>query len=387
MLIKKKKFIIYIIVAFLAGGVVTQGISAVFNGLSESVTISKKDYQDLSQVYERYGKLNELYNTVNSSFYDDIDEEKLMKSTYKGLISGLEDPYSSYMTADEYQTWKATATGEYSGVGVTFTQNNDGDFVIIAVEKDSPADKGGLQVGDIIVAVDDKEYDDLETIGNVIRGKKGSKVKLTYSRDGNKNSITLVRKKIIQHSVDYNMLDKDTGYISISSFIETTADDFHDALKAVEDKEANSLVLDLRDNGGGLVTSCISVADEFLDKGTVVYVEDKNKNRADYDSKDGKTKLKTVVLVNENSASASEILAAALQDNGIKLVGQKTYGKGVIQSTAELKDGSALKLTIMQYFSPKGRAINKKGIEPDYKVENKKGSKTDDQLRKALSLV
>ena len=182
------------------------------------------------------------------------------------------------------------------------------------------------------------------------------------------------------------MLDDSTGYISISSFIESTGNDFKKALKDIEDKGAKNLVLDLRDNGGGLVDAAVEVADQFLDEGVVAYVEDKNKNRNDYDAEDGKTDLNTVVLVNENSASASEILAAALQDNGFKLVGQNTYGKGVIQSTAELSDGSAIKLTIMQYFSPDGNKIHKKGVKPDYEVKNEEDSSTDAQLEKALSL-
>ena len=340
----------------------------------------------MSQTYQRYGKLNQLYNTVNTTFYDDVNEESLMEGAYKGLVSGLGDPYSSYMTADEYKTWKATATGEYSGIGVTFTKDENGNFAVISVEKGSPAEEAGLKAGDFITAVDDKEYDDLDVIGNAIRGDEGSKVKLTYVRDGKEKSVTLIRQTIVQHSVEHKMMDGNIGYIRISSFIETTGDDFKEALKDIEGKSAKGLILDLRDNGGGLVNSCVEVADEFLDEGVVAYVEDRNKNRTDYEAKDGKTDLKTVVLVNENSASASEILAAALKDNGFDLVGQTTYGKGVIQSTAELEDGSALKLTIMQYFSPDGNAINKKGVEPDYKVKNEENSGSDTQMKKAVSL-
>ena len=385
--IKRKKFVICIVAAFLAGGVVTGGAcAAVFNGALGYVKMSKDDYREMSETYERYGKLNQLYNAVNSSFYEEVDEDALLEGAYKGLVSGLDDPYSSYMTADEYSDWKASATGEYSGVGITFTRDDDGNFVVISIEKDSPAQEAGMKAGDIITKVDGKEYDDLDIIGNAIRGEEGSKVELTYTRDGKEDKATLVREKIVQHSVEHEMLEGEIGYIRISSFIESTAEDFKSALEDIEDKDAKGLVLDLRDNGGGLVDSCVDIADEFLDEGVVVYVEDRNKEKTEYDSDDGKTELKTVVLVNENSASASEILAAALQDNGIELVGKTTFGKGVIQSTAELDDGSALKLTIMQYFSPKGNAINKKGVEPDYQVENQENSEEDAQLEKALSL-
>ena len=309
-----------------------------------------------------------------------------MEGAYKGLVAGLNDPYSSYMTAEEYETWVATATGEYSGVGITFTQDEDGNFVVVSVTDDSPAADAGIREGDIIKTVDGQEYSDLDVIGNAIRGEEGSEIEITYIRDGEEKSVTMTREKITQHSVEHRMLDGNIGYISISSFIETTGEDFSQALKELEEDGAQGLVLDLRDNGGGLVDACVQVADEFLDEGVVVYVEDRDGNRTDYDAKDGKTDLKTVVLVNENSASASEILAAALQDNGFEIVGQTTYGKGVIQSTAQLEDGSALKLTIMQYFSPDGNAINEKGVTPDHQVANEENSGEDAQLDEALSL-
>ena len=385
--IKKKRLVIYVVAAFLAGAAVTGGAcAAVFNGALGYVKVSKSQYDDMSEVYERYGKLDQLYDTITSSFYKKVDEDAMMEGAYKGLVAGLNDPYSSYMTAEEYETWVATATGEYSGVGITFTQDEDGNFVVVSVTDDSPAADAGIREGDIIKTVDGQEYSDLDVIGNAIRGEEGSEIEITYIRDGEEKSVTMTREKITQHSVEHRMLDGNIGYISISSFIETTGEDFSQALKELEEDGAQGLVLDLRDNGGGLVDACVQVADEFLDEGVVVYVEDRDGNRTDYDAKDGKTDLKTVVLVNENSASASEILAAALQDNGFEIVGQTTYGKGVIQSTAQLEDGSALKLTIMQYFSPDGNAINEKGVTPDHQVANEENSGEDAQLDEALSL-
>ncbi len=385
--IKKKRLVIYVVAAFLAGAAVTGGAcAAVFNGALGYVKVSKSQYDDMSEVYERYGKLDQLYDTITSSFYKEVDEDAMMEGAYKGLVAGLNDPYSSYMTAEEYETWVATATGEYSGVGITFTQDEDGNFVVVSVTDDSPAADAGIREGDIIKTVDGQEYSDLDVIGNAIRGEEGSEIEITYIRDGEEKSVTMTREKITQHSVEHRMLDGNIGYISISSFIETTGEDFSQALKELEEDGAQGLVLDLRDNGGGLVDACVQVADEFLDEGVVVYVEDRDGNRTDYDAKDGKTDLKTVVLVNENSASASEILAAALQDKGFEIVGQTTYGKGVIQSTAQLEDGSALKLTIMQYFSPDGNAINEKGVTPDHQVANEENSGEDAQLDEALSL-
>lgn len=385
--IKNKRLVIYVVAAFLAGAAVTGGAcAAVFNGALGYVKVSKSQYDDMSEVYERYGKLDQLYDTITSSFYKEVDEDAMMEGAYKGLVAGLNDPYSSYMTAEEYETWVATATGEYSGVGITFTQDEDGNFVVVSVTDDSPAADVGIREGDIIKTVDGQEYSDLDVIGNAIRGEEGSEIEITYIRDGEEKSVTMTREKITQHSVEHRMFDGNIGYISISSFIETTGEDFSQALKELEEDGAQGLVLDLRDNGGGLVDACVQVADEFLDEGVVVYVEDRDGNRTDYDAKDGKTDLKTVVLVNENSASASEILAAALQDKGFEIVGQTTYGKGVIQSTAQLEDGSALKLTIMQYFSPDGNAINEKGVTPDHQVANEENSGEDAQLDEALSL-
>ena len=335
--------------------------------------------------YERYGKAEQLYMTLEENYYKDIDEDDVMTGLYKGMVEGLGDPYSSYMTEDEYASWEASTTGEYSGVGITFTQDKDGSFVVVSVEKNAPAHKGGIKAGDVLIEVNGKAYEDMDVMANAMRGKEGTDVDVTYVRDGSKKTVTLTREKIEQTTVEWEMLNEDTGYISISSFMSGTADEFSDALKAVEDRGAGSLVLDLRDNGGGLVDSCIEIADQFLDKGIVTYLENKDGKRVDYESEDGKTDLETVVLVNENSASASEILAAALQDNGIKLVGETTYGKGVVQSTVKLSDGTALKLTIMQYFSPEGRTINGKGVKPDYSVDGSEDG--DPQLEKALSLL
>ena len=205
--------------------------------------------------------------------------------------------------------------------------------------------------------------------------------------DGKEKEIKLIRDKIILKSVTWEMLDDETGYIKISSFLENTGEDFDKALKDVEAKNAKGLILDLRNNGGGLVDQCVEVADEFLDEGVVCYVEDKNGKTETYDAADGKTNIPTVVLINESSASASEILAGALKDNGFDIVGTKSFGKGVIQTTLTMNDGSALKLTIMQYLSPDKHVIHEKGIKPTVKVKDKEETEADEQLEKAEDLL
>lgn len=372
MRIGKFKFIALLVAAFVAGAVVMGGATA-FLGSSDSDA--------------DYGKLDELYRYIDANYYDEYDKEALLDGACKGLVAGLEDPYSSYMNKDEYENWLLNLQGEYSGVGITFTQDFEGNYVVISVNKNSPAMKAGIETGDILIAVDGEYYDDMDLFADAIRGEEGTKVKLTYIRDNKENTIEMTRKKIEQYSVEYEMIDETTAHIKLTSFIENTAEEFAEALEAVKAKGAEKLVLDLRDNGGGLLNACIDVADEFLDEGVVVYVEDKNGKRDEYLAEDGKTGLETVVLVNENSASAAEILAAAMQDNGYELVGKTTFGKGVIQSTINLDDGSALKLTIMQYFAPDGDAINKKGVAPDHKVTDNDKTEKDEQLDKALELL
>ena len=374
MQISKKKFIALLIAAFMAGGVVTGGFSILKGGSSKSAD-------------EDFSKFEDIYKYIETTYYEEPDMDKLMDGAYKGFIDALEDPYSSYMTKKEYDSWMTNIESEYSGVGITFSMDTDGRYVVVSVQKDSPAEAAGIKAGDILLKADGKAYDDMDLFANAIRGKEGTVVKLTYSRDDKVKTVSITRKTITQHSVYDEMLDDETAYIAISSFIDNTAEDFSESLKKVEKRGAEKLILDLRNNGGGLLTSCIDVADEFLDEGIVVYVEGRTGEREDYSAKDGKTSLETVVLVNENSASAAEILAAALQDNGFELVGMTTFGKGVIQSTVELDDGSALKWTIMQYFSPKGNVINKKGVTPDHKVDIPENSDKDTQLEKAKELL
>lgn len=372
--IGKGKFIIAIVAAFVFGAVVAFGAFCIMSGLSSSSSIDDK-------------KLMEIQRSIDSYYLEDYDRDELIEGMYKGYVQGLGDPYSAYMDAEEYGSWQATATGDYSGIGVTFSEDDRGRFVVLNVTADSPAEKAGIQQGDIILSVDGVEYEVSDVMASAIRGEAGTKVTLEIYRDGEKKEFTITRARIIAKSIEAEMIDDDTGYIKISEFVSSTGDDFDRELKKLEKQGAKSLILDLRDNGGGLVSESVSVADHFLDEGVICYVQDKNGNSESYDAEDGKTSLDTVVLVNENSASASEILAAALKDNGFAIVGKRTFGKGVIQTTMEMSDGSALKLTIMEYLSPDKHKVHKEGVKPDYVVKDKKSTKEDEQLQKAMELV
>ena len=381
----KKRMIAFAAAAFAAGIIIgAAAFFAVSYGVLGAVSVPKQEYEQMISTYERFGKLELIYESIERNYYKDIDEKALVTGAEKGLVDALGDPYSSYMTKEEYESWEASALGEYEGVGITFSEDEDGNFVVVGVTGDSPADRAGIKAGDLIVSVDGKTFKDMDAMAQSIRGEEGSSVKVVYSRDGSKKEVEMKREKIEQESVEYRMLDSDTGYIRLTSFLSGSYDDFSAAMDELEKKGARDLILDIRDNGGGLVNTCIEIADEFLDEGVVTYVEDRAGKRMEYTAEDGKTDMRTVVLTNENSASCSEILAAAMQDNGYEIIGEKTFGKGVIQTTSQLEDGSALKLTIMQYFSPEGKEIQGKGVTPDISVTDDESTETDEQLERAM---
>ena len=374
MQIKKKNFILIMVGVFFAGAVLMGAVCAtLLHSPGYAITSDEK--------------LTEIKGYIDKYYLNDYNEKDLVDGAYAGYVSGLGDPYSAYMTKEDYESWMASATGNYSGVGITFSEDEDGNFQVLEVNAGSPAEKAGVVEGDLILTVDGQGYTNSEVMAAAIRGKKGTEVTILLFHDGKEKEVKLVRDDIVLQSVTWEMLDDSIGYIKISSFLNNTGADFKDALQAVEQKNAKGLILDLRNNGGGLVDQSVDVADEFLDEGVVCYVEDKNGKTETYNAYDGKTNIPAVVLINESSASASEILAGALKDNGFEIVGTKSFGKGVIQTTIEMEDGSALKLTIMQYLSPDKHVIHEKGIKPTVKVEDKEKTEADEQLEKAEELL
>lgn len=375
--ISKSRFFILLAAAFVAGIALTLAAVVGLTAISFGPAGEKISSQKLAQIK----------SYIDHYYLRDYDEKEMIDNAYRGYVAGLEDPYSTYMTKEEYESYETSSMGAYSGIGVTFEKDEEGRYVIVNVNKDSPAEKAGLKSGDFMTEVDGKYYTDQDIMAARIRGKKGSKVKLTYVRDNKEKTVTIVRDKIIQESVDLRMLDDDTACIEIRQFLSSTAGDFNEAMEKAEQKGARKLILDLRNNGGGLVEDAVGIADVFLDKGVVCYVQDKKGNTEEYMAKDGKTDLETVILVNENSASSSEILAAALQDNGYTIVGTRTFGKGVIQTSFQMPEGDAVKLTILEYLSPKRHKVHEKGVTPDVKVKDKEKTKADEQLEKAEELL
>lgn len=364
--------------AFLLGMVLGTGGMWLTVNLCGGAIISPSESSNLKYVFKA-GKIMDL---ISEDYYIDVDEDSMAEGMYKGIAASLDDPYSQYMTADEYMAWRENITGKYCGIGVTI-RDEEGEYTVVNVYHDSPAYEAGLKEGDVIKQVDGREYETVSELSDAIKGEAGTNVTITYERGGSSHKETLTREEIEIENVSGSIIDDTCGYVSVTSFNENTCDSFLKEIDSLKSKGVDRVVIDLRDNGGGLLDEGIRLADALLDSGdilTYVYRNgEKEKVSADNDS----IGIPFVVLVNGNTASASEIVTAAVKDSGKgKIVGVRTFGKGVIQSTRKLSDGSALKLTVMEYRSPDGNVINGEGIEPDYKVKD-----YDRQLTKAVSLL
>lgn len=401
---KKNLLIFLVLIALVAGAsgmamYMDVSLSGFLQAPAErgGVFISEKEYSDYEYFKDTYGKVDSLRTYISENYYEEVDEENLDVGVLRGLFDGLGDPYSYYMTAQEYEAILISLTGEYSGIGVTLSPNEQGYIEVIAPTEGTPAEEIGIRSGDYITQVDGVKYSgaEIDVAAAAIRGKPGTKVTITVRRNGEEKDYTIERKKIISKTVKSEIIDDHVGYIRINSFEESTYGDFKEALNRMQAQSVSGLVIDLRDNPGGLVNSSIDVANLLMDKGTVVYSENQNGDRDYYNVKDGSTAIPYVLLVNGGTASSSEILCAGVQDNGEGfVVGTPTYGKGIIQQMEQLSDGSAVNLTILQYFSPKGKTIHKVGITPDYIVElteddyDQDGRLINDrQLDKALDLL
>lgn len=390
-MMKKRSFIFLIVIAVLVGALAT-GAAVFFVGYASGgfVAITNDEYHNYKLMKEKYGKLAELEKYIQAKYYVPVDEDKLMEGVYKGLFWGIGDPYSAYLTEQEYNDIMISTTGEYQGIGVTIAPDDNGLINVVSPIDGSPAEKAGIKTGDKIISVSGKTYDgsSIDQAVAAMRGKPGTKVDIVVLRGKDEFEFNITRANIVMQSVRSEILEDNIGYIRISSFEEKTAEDFKQQLRDMEIKRVKGLVIDLRDNGGGLVESSVQIADLLLDEGVVTYTEDRKGEKEYYKAKAGKTDLPYVILVNEGTASASEILTAAVKDHKSgKVVGTNTYGKGIIQSIEQLKNGDAVKLTIMQYFSPNGSVIHKVGIKPDVEVEVLATDTTDQQLEKAAELM
>ncbi|EEG72852.1 S41 family peptidase [[Clostridium] hylemonae] len=342
-------------------------------------------------------KLSQLQGLIDGKYLGDVDEDALQSGIYKGYINGLSDPYSVYYDKEETEQLLETTSGEYSGIGAVLSQNRDtGIITILQVYDDSPAQKAGIQDNDILYKVDGEEVTgiDLTEVVSGIKGEEGTEVKLTVLRGDAKDEVevTAVRGKVEAQTVKYEMKEDQIGYIRVTEFDSVTYDQYKEAIDDLEGQGMKGLIVDLRNNPGGNLSTVCDMLDLMLPEGLIVYTDDKDGNRSEETSdEEHQFKLPMTVLVNGNSASASEIYAGAIQDYSLgEIIGTQTYGKGVVQQIFDLKDGTCVKLTIAEYFTPKGRNINGKGITPDVEVEfeaDEADPEADNQLEKALEVI
>ena len=340
----------------------------------------------------------DLINSLLDRYYlydGEVDEDALVEGIYSGYAAALGDPYTEYYDEEETAALMESTSGEFSGIGASMTQNTDGPgAVITTVYEDSPAAEAGLQEGDVISTVDGTDVSgmDLDSIVSLIKGEKGTEVTITVLRGGEEVEVTAVRDTIQVQTVEYNMMEDQIGYISVSEFDDVTYDQFKNALETLEGEGMEGLVIDLRNNPGGNLSTVTDMLKLLLPEGTIVSITDKNGDTEEVTC-DGSNEFTKplAVLVNQYSASASEVFSGAIQDYGIgSIVGVSTYGKGVVQQLIDLGDGTCLKVTIAEYYTPSGRSINGVGVKPDVEAEyvyDAENPEADNQLETAVETV
>lgn len=384
-------------------------IIAVFLSVGANVMVTQhlinrqeKKTEEAVQSNDTKTKLEYIGSIISQLYLEDYDNEDLIQGAYKGLVSALGDPYSVYYTEQEYKDLMENSSGVYCGIGVQVSQNMQSGIITVSkVFKDCPGEEAGMLPGDVIYEVAGTSVTgmDLTNAVALIKGDEGTYVEIVVFRESINDYVTLnvERRKVEQPTVEYEMLSDNIGYILLSGFEEVTAKQLKNAVDSLMSGGAKGLVVDVRDNPGGLLSSVNEILRYILPKGTMVYTIDKNGKKVTYDC-DGSHELDIpmVVITNGNSASAAEIFSGALKDyNKATLVGTTTFGKGIVQSVIPLSDGSAVKLTVSKYYTPNGVNIHGTGITPDVEVELDEELKysvsiphdKDNQLQKALEVL
>lgn len=329
----------------------------------------------------------DVLNMVEKRYPFELDKEKLMEGAINGMLSNVDD-YSAYYNMEEAQELFNVIEGEFGGIGVEISLNKEGQVEIKRVIEGLAGHKAGLKLGDIITAVDGVELkgEAAEKAAYSLRGKEGTTVKISILREGKPVEFNVMREKIELKKTSSKVIDENIGYVQLLEFNSKGTKEVESILKSFDDKGISKIVLDLRNNPGGTLIDGVKIAEKFVEKGPIVHIRENGRTLQTYNSENEKSKYEVVVLVNENSASASEIVAGAIKDRkaGV-LVGNTTFGKGTVQSVMPLTNGGVIKLTIAEYLTPNKTSINKKGIEPDYKVFNYNGE--DQQLKKAVEIL
>lgn len=361
-------------------------------GINGDVYIQSDAVTDESGIgSEVEAKLNAIDSVLDSFYFEEVDDEKAKDSIYKAYLSSYGDKYTVYYTADEYKKLTETTNGTFSGIGAVCQISSEGGILLVDVYESGAGYKAGLRSGDRIIQVDGTDVTDMDLSSAValVKGEKGTQVGLKIVRDGATSDYTVVRDEIEVQTVNYAITEDNIGYISVSQFENVTAKQFKAAIEDLKSEGAKGIIIDIRNNPGGLLTTVISMLKDILPNGLIVYTEDKDGNRKEYSDNDNEElDMPLAVLVNGNSASASEIFAGAIQDYGKGvIVGTQTFGKGIVQTVKPLTDGSAIKFTIAKYFTPKGQDIHGKGVTPDVVVEYDKDADEDTQISAALESV
>lgn len=361
-------FIILLILSNMATLIVSNGISI---AVGDKVIVQTKD----SNTAEYITKLLNLKNEILNSYYQDVDEDDLLEGALIGMFQAVGDPYTVYYDEDQFQSYMEQIQGTYVGIGVVVTMDDNNVVTVVSSIEGTPGKKAGLVTGDKIIKVNNEEIIGLSLTEVVakIKGDQGTEVTLTIQREGSDELIEkkLIREEIVMKSVNSEVLDDGIGYLTISQFENYTSKEFSENLNKLLDENIKGLIVDVRDNPGGRMDTVVEIVDRLMGESVIVYTEDKAGNK-DYKYSDEKNKLNLpiVVLINGGSASASEIFAGALQDtNSATIVGTTSFGKGIVQRMSDLGDGTGYKVTVSEYFTPNGRNIHDKGIEPDVEIE------------------
>ena len=332
--------------------------------------------EDAYEIIDRYRRLDEVRETLMNEYYQPLDEDELVLGAIRGMMSAVGDPYTFYYTADEMTAANEEFGGVYHGVGMLVQLTDDGAIEVARVYEDSPAEAAGVRMGDRIVAVDGVEVsgESAQTLNEAIdriQGEDGTTVVLSVQRDGEILDLEVMRAEVSISYVEYQIINGDIGYINISQFSGNDVEGFQEAVSALQAADVSGVIIDIRNNPGGLLTDVVEIADALLPEGLIAYVEDGHGNRTEYTSDADYWDVPLVVMVNGMSASASELLSAAIQDyDRGTIVGTTTYGKGIVQTLITFaEDGAGMQLTTASYYSPSGRSIHENGVEPDVTVE------------------
>lgn len=352
------------------------------SGITKIVTSSEPTKLDTKiQVIKKY---------LENYYLGDIaSDDELIEAAIKGYVEGLGDNYTEYLTKDEYEELMVSVNGNYVGIGIYMTQDRYENVVVLLPIEGSPAEEAGLKTGDIINKINGEECvgKDLTLIENQIKGEEGTTLELEILRENETFTKTIERRTVQVNQMKSEILENNIGYIKLVSFDENCHEEFEEKVDDLINKGAKALIIDVRDNGGGIVDEARAITELFVPKDKTIMIEETKNDgeKITKSEKDAKYNLKIAILANENSASASEIFVGALKDNGIaKIVGTKTYGKGVMQEVVKLSTGGALKVTIEEFKTPNGDTINKKGIEPDIEIEDDSKTEVDEQLQRAI---